>query len=68
MEQLSYLLFLKMADELAADPFAEEAAAPIVPAALDWQSLASKRGEELEVHYRKVLTDLGRHPGTTLGT
>ncbi|MGC4947217.1 N-6 DNA methylase [Streptomyces sp. DT224] len=68
VEQLSYLLFLKMADELAADPFAEEAAAPIVPAALDWQSLASKRGEELEVHYRKVLTDLGRHPGTTLGT
>ncbi|MEW2622716.1 class I SAM-dependent DNA methyltransferase [Streptomyces sp. NPDC048106] len=68
VEQLSFLLFLKMADELAADPFAEETATPIVPSALDWQSLASKRGEELEAHYRKVLTDLGRRPGTTLGT
>ncbi|MFI8325228.1 type I restriction-modification system subunit M N-terminal domain-containing protein [Streptomyces sp. NPDC085529] len=68
VEQLSFLLFLKMADELATDPFAEETAAPIVPSELDWQSLASKRGEELEVHYRKVLTERGRHPGTTLGT
>ncbi|MFJ9460575.1 N-6 DNA methylase [Kitasatospora sp. NPDC101447] len=68
VEQLSYLLFLKMADEFAADPFAYEAADPIVPPGFDWKSLASKRGEELEAHYRKLLAELGRRPGTTLGT
>ena len=68
VEQLSYLLFLKMADELTTDPFAHEATQSIVEAAYDWQSLASKRGVELEIHYRKVLSELGRHPGTTLGT
>lgn len=68
VEQLSYLLFLKMADELAGDPFARESTDPIVPPDLDWQSLVSKRGEELEAHYRKVLSELGKHPGTTLGT
>ncbi|WP_222316518.1 type I restriction-modification system subunit M [Streptomyces cavourensis] len=68
VEQLSYLLFLKMADELASDPFAVESSGPIVPPGLDWQSLVSKRGEELEAHYRKVLAELGKHPGTTLGT
>ncbi|MCU4748088.1 MULTISPECIES: class I SAM-dependent DNA methyltransferase [unclassified Streptomyces] len=68
VEQLSYLLFLKMADEIGSDPFAEETAEPIVPRAYDWKSLVSKRGEELETHYRKVLAELGKHPGTTLGT
>ncbi|WP_042383851.1 type I restriction-modification system subunit M [Streptacidiphilus melanogenes] len=68
VEQLSYLLFLKMADELTADPFAREAASPIIPSDLGWQSLASKRGEELEAHYRQVLTKLGKHPNSTLGT
>ncbi|MFI8357017.1 MULTISPECIES: type I restriction-modification system subunit M [Streptomyces] len=68
VEQLSYLLFLKMADEMATDPFAEEAAEAIVPSGLDWKSLSSRRGEELEVHYRKVLSELGKRPGTTLGT
>ncbi|MGW6462710.1 N-6 DNA methylase [Streptomyces rubiginosohelvolus] len=68
VEQLSYLLFLKMADELTSDPFALESSDPIVPAGLDWKSLSSKRGEELEAHYRKILAELGKNPGTTLGT
>ncbi|MFI6847079.1 N-6 DNA methylase [Kitasatospora sp. NPDC050467] len=68
VEQLSYLLFLKMADELTTDPFAREAARPIVESAYNWQSLASRRGVDLEIHYRKVLAELGRYPGTTLGT
>ncbi len=60
LEQLTYLLFLKMADEQTRPPFNRE---PIVPADLDWVSLLLKDGDELEVHYRHVLQELGRHPG-----
>ncbi|MGW0731632.1 N-6 DNA methylase [Streptomyces sp. NPDC002851] len=68
VEQLSYLLFLKMADEIASDPFSEEEARPAVPADYDWQSLVTKKGAELEAHYREILTELAKKPGTTLGT
>src|SRR2546425_337893 len=61
IEQLTYLLFLKMADELARPPFNRP---PLVPADLDWQSLLDRDGDELEVHYRHILTELGRRPGT----
>jgi type I restriction enzyme M protein len=68
VEQLSYLLFLKMADEIASDPFTEDEAKEIVPADCSWQSLASLKGIELEVHYRTILEELAKNPGTTLGT
>ncbi|MFJ2769416.1 N-6 DNA methylase [Streptomyces sp. NPDC087300] len=68
VEQLSYLLFLKMADEIASDPFTEEEAKTVVPAAYDWKSLARLKGIELEVHYREILAALAKNPGTTLGT
>lgn len=60
LEQLTYLLFLKMADEQTRPPFNRES---IIPAGLDWASLLSKDGDELEVHYRHVLSELSRHPG-----
>ena len=60
LEQLTYLLFLKMADELTKPPFSQD---PVVPEGLDWQSLLARDGDDLEVHYRHVLTELGRHPG-----
>ena len=60
VEQLTYLLFLKMADEQTQPPFARPA---FVPEGLDWQSLLARDGDELEVHYRHVLTELGRRPG-----
>jgi type I restriction enzyme M protein len=60
LEQLTYLLFLKMADEQTKPPFARAA---IVPEGLDWPSLLERDGDELEVHYRHVLTELGRRPG-----
>lgn len=68
VEQLSYLLFLKMADEIANDPFTEEEAREVVPADYNWQSLVTKKGIDLEVHYRKALIELAKKPGTTLGT
>lgn len=60
LEQLTYLLFLKMADEQARPPFDRPR---IVPEGLDWPSLLARDGDELEVHYRHVLTELGTRPG-----
>lgn len=68
VEQLSYLLFLKMVDEINDDPFSDADSAEIVPKAYDWKSLATKKGKALELHYRNVLDELGTRPGTTLGT
>jgi type I restriction enzyme M protein len=60
VEQLTYLLFLKMADEQTRPPFNRDA---VVPYGLDWQSLLDRDGDELEAHYIKILNELGRHPG-----
>ena len=60
LEQLTYLLFLKMADEQTKPPFSRPA---VVPEGLDWPSLLARDGDELEVHYRHVLTELGRGSG-----
>lgn len=60
VEQLTYLLFLKMSDEQTKPPFSRE---PIIPAGLDWPSLKAKDGDELEVHYRHLLTELGKAAG-----
>ena len=60
LEQLTFLLFLKMADEQTKPPFSRP---PIVPDGLDWPSLLALDGDELEVHYRHVLTELGRGSG-----
>jgi len=61
LEQLTFLLFLKMADERMKPPFNQDA---IVPSGLDWQSLLDRDGDELEVHYRHLLAELGKSPGT----
>jgi type I restriction enzyme M protein len=61
LEQLTYLLFLKMADERANSRLRPER---IVPEGCDWASLLTKDGDELETHYRHVLEHLARQPGT----
>lgn len=60
IEQLTYLLFLKMADEQTHPPFSRPA---FLPEGLDWPSLIAIDGDDLEVHYRHTLTELGRRPG-----
>jgi hypothetical protein len=68
VEQITFLLFLKMADEQTRPPYNRK---PIVPEGYDWPSLLSKEGDVLEVHYRHVLEHLGaRIPrnGDTPGT
>ncbi len=59
VEQLTYLLFLKMADEQVQ----LLGSAPIVPPGLDWPSLKAKQGPELEAHYIHILQSLGTQPG-----
>ena len=60
VEQLTYLVFLKMADEQTRPPFGKPSA---IPKGFDWQSLIEKDGVELEVHYRVVLDKLGKEKG-----
>ncbi len=60
VEQLTFLLFLKMADEQSRPPFKKASA---VPAGYDWPSLLAKDGDELETHYRHILETLGKRTG-----
>ena len=60
VEQLTYLLFLKMADEQTKPPFNKPST---IPEGLDWQSLLEKDGDALEVHYRHILETLGKERG-----
>ncbi len=60
VEQLTYLLFLKMADEQTKPPFNKLS---VIPQGLDWQSLITKDGAELETQYRHLLEALGKEKG-----
>lgn len=59
-EQITFLLFLKMAHEQTKPPYNRLA---IVPPTLGWESLLKLDGHELEAHYRKILEELGKKPG-----
>ncbi len=56
LEQLTYLLFLKMADEQE-----EMLGERVVPVGLDWQTLLNRSGEQLEAQYNKTLAELGSY-------
>jgi type I restriction enzyme M protein len=60
LEQLTYLLFLKMVDEFAKPPYNRDIG---VPAGFDWESLKSKRGADLEAHYTLMLRELAKSKG-----
>ncbi len=60
LEQLTYLLFLKMADEYAKPPYNRPLTMPL---AYQWSSLTDKSGEALEAHYSLVLRELGKEKG-----
>ncbi|MFZ2406766.1 MAG: class I SAM-dependent DNA methyltransferase [Methylobacter sp.] len=60
LEQLTYLIFLKMADEYSQPPYNRTVN---IPAEYNWQSLKAKRGADLEVHYVTLLRELGNKPG-----
>jgi type I restriction enzyme M protein len=60
-EQLTYLLFLKMAHERENRPLNPES---IVPKDCSWQRLLDNDGDELEVTYRHILETLAKQSGT----
>jgi type I restriction enzyme M protein len=60
VEQLTFLLFLKMAHERTQPPWKQK---PLIPAGYDWPALLTKDGDALETQYRKTLVRLGKEPG-----
>jgi type I restriction enzyme M protein len=65
VEQLTYLLFLKMEDEQTKPPFNRPSSIPVGTDGepVDWTSLTNKDGDALEVHYRHLLESLGKQSG-----
>jgi type I restriction enzyme M protein len=58
LEQLTYLIFLKMADEYSRPPHKRTVG---IPPQYTWQTLKTRRGAELEVHYVTLLRELGKN-------
>ncbi len=73
LEQITYLLFLKMADELNKPPYNKGLVFPKMKDAegeemsdgeiCDWETLSSKRGAELESFYSQLLRTLSTEKG-----
>ncbi|WP_372745961.1 N-6 DNA methylase [Lutibacter sp.] len=73
LEQITYLLFLKMADELNKPPYSKNLAFPKIKDAenneiedgeiCNWPTLSGKRGAELEVFYNQMLRSLSTEKG-----
>ncbi|HEY1052173.1 MAG TPA: class I SAM-dependent DNA methyltransferase, partial [Prosthecobacter sp.] len=60
LEQLTYLIFLKMADEYCRPPHNRKIG---VPEKYAWSTLKKLKGAELEVHYVTVLRELANEKG-----
>jgi type I restriction enzyme M protein len=60
LEQLTYLIFLKMAEEYSRPPYNREVG---IPPEYSWQSLKSRKGAELEAHYLTLLRELATKKG-----
>ncbi len=60
IEQLTYLLFLKMAHERTQPPLNQSS---IIPKDYEWPNLFEYEGIPLERFYRELLQSLGREPG-----
>ena len=66
LEQLTYLLFLKMMHERSQPPYTLLAnyEPPPIPKRFAWPSLLELDGDELETHYRHTLEALAKEAGT----
>ena len=60
LEQLTYLIFLKMSDEYSKPPYKKETG---IPEGFTWQDMNSLRGAELEDQYKATLEKLGEQTG-----
>ena len=61
LEQITYLIFLKMADEYARLPYNRNTG---IPDEYTWDKLSRLAGVELEQHYKKTLEALAQSTGT----
>jgi len=64
-EQITFLLFLKMADEQTKPPYNQQNLIPPDKDGnqYDWPELLKRDGEELEIQYRKTLEHLSKQSG-----
>src|SRR5213592_1754190 len=60
VEQLTFLLFLKIACEQSRSPFNKPSP---IPKGFGWDALLKLDGDDLEIHYRHTLEELGKRPG-----
>ena len=60
LEQLTYILFLKMADEKEA---LNDGQLNLIPKKYNWQSLRKESGEALEAKYNSILRELQKEKG-----
>jgi type I restriction enzyme M protein len=60
IEQITFLLFLKMADEISSS---NPKRPPLVPNGCGWDTLKDKNGRALIDHYESVLERLSQQPG-----
>lgn len=58
VEQITFLIFLKMAQERM-----EQGKDVKIAKDYQWKNLAKKDGDDLEAHYRHTLEALGKYPG-----
>lgn len=60
LEQLTYLIFLKMSDEYSKPPYKKETG---IPEGYTWQDMNTLKGAELEKKYKDILEELGGRGG-----
>lgn len=60
LEQLTYLIFLKMSDEYSKPPYNRDTG---IPAGFGWADMNKLSGAELEEKYKKILEELGKKGG-----
>jgi len=60
LEQLTYLIFLKMSDEYSRPPYNRNAG---IPAGYTWTDMNTLKGAELEKQYKATMEKLGKQGG-----
>lgn len=60
LEQITFLLFLKLADEFSKPPYSRTLP---IPKGYTWGSLTDKKGAALENHYTELLRELSKQRG-----
>ena len=60
LEQLTYLIFLKMSDEYSKPPYNRETG---IPKGFGWEDMNTLTGSDLEKKYKEILEELGEQGG-----